>query len=111
MEVVHLIMVIGRFGCKKNKAKFSKQSGYNSGAEVQIPYLLILLSALLMILGTFLDWFSRCLHQLSHNDRVRLQELKAMDIYAEVVSYMLAQDVKLEQEIVSLTLMKGAENN
>jgi hypothetical protein len=31
------------------KAKLSKQSGYNSGAEVQIPYILILLSALLMI--------------------------------------------------------------
>ena len=31
------------------KAKLSKQSGYNSGAEVQIPYMLILLSALLMI--------------------------------------------------------------
>ncbi len=30
-------------------AKLSEQSGYNSGAEVQIPYLLILLSALLMI--------------------------------------------------------------
>jgi hypothetical protein len=30
-------------------AKLSKQSGYNSGAEVQIPYMLILLSALLMI--------------------------------------------------------------
>lgn len=31
------------------KAKLSKQTGYNSGAEVQIPYMLILLSALLMI--------------------------------------------------------------
>jgi hypothetical protein len=31
------------------KARLSKQSGYNSGAEVQIPYMLILLSALLMI--------------------------------------------------------------
>lgn len=31
------------------KAKLSKQAGYNSGAEVQIPYMLILLSALLMI--------------------------------------------------------------
>jgi hypothetical protein len=30
-------------------AKLSKQTGYNSGAEVQIPYMLILLSALLMI--------------------------------------------------------------
>lgn len=32
-----------------SKAKLSRQAGYNSGAEVQIPYLLILLSALLMI--------------------------------------------------------------
>lgn len=32
-----------------SKAKLSRQSGYNSGAEVQIPYMLILLSALLMI--------------------------------------------------------------
>ena len=31
------------------KSKLSRQSGYNSGAEVQIPYMLILLSALLMI--------------------------------------------------------------
>lgn len=31
------------------KAKLSRQSGYNSGAEVQIPYMLILLSALLLI--------------------------------------------------------------
>ncbi|HIY91015.1 MAG TPA: hypothetical protein H9970_07710, partial [Candidatus Merdibacter merdipullorum] len=30
-------------------AKLSRQTGYNSGAEVQIPYLLILTSALLMI--------------------------------------------------------------
>ena len=30
-------------------AKLSKQTGYNSGAEVQIPYLLILASALLLI--------------------------------------------------------------
>lgn len=32
-----------------DKAKLSKQTGYNSGAEIQIPYLLILSSALLMI--------------------------------------------------------------
>ncbi len=31
------------------KRNYQKQSGYNSGAEVQIPYMLILLSALLMI--------------------------------------------------------------
>lgn len=32
-----------------SNAKLSRQSGFNSGAEVQIPYMLILLSALLMI--------------------------------------------------------------
>ena len=32
-----------------DRAKLSRQTGYNSGAEVQIPYLLILSSALLMI--------------------------------------------------------------
>ena len=31
------------------RAKLSRQTGFNSGAEVQIPYLLILISALLMI--------------------------------------------------------------
>ena len=51
--------------------------------------------------------YARCLHQLSENDRNRLQNLKTMDAYAEVINYMLEQNVKLEQEIVSLTLMKG----
>ncbi|MCD8300090.1 MAG: hypothetical protein LUC41_02780 [Clostridiales bacterium] len=32
-----------------NRARLSRQTGYNSGAEVQIPYILILCSALLMI--------------------------------------------------------------
>lgn len=54
--------------------------------------------------------YTRCLHQLSHNDRARLQELKEMDTYAEVINYMLERDVKLEQEIVSLTLMNGINN-
>ena len=50
---------------------------------------------------------ARCLHQLSENDRVRLLELGKMEPYAEVVDYMLEQGVKLEQEIVSLDLMRG----
>lgn len=50
---------------------------------------------------------ARCLHQLSENDRVRLLELGRMEPYAEVVDYMLEQGVKLEQEIVSLDLMRG----
>lgn len=51
--------------------------------------------------------YIRCLHQLSSNDRDRLQELKEKERYVEVINYMLAQGVKLEQEIVSLTLMKS----
>lgn len=50
--------------------------------------------------------YGGCLHRLSHNDRIRLQELKEMDTYTEVVNYMLGQNVKLEQEIVSLDLIK-----
>ena len=51
--------------------------------------------------------FASCLHELSGNDKVRLQELKKSDAYEEVVQYMLRNNVKLEQEIVSLALMKG----
>ena len=50
--------------------------------------------------------FASCLHELTGNDRSRLQELKKMDAYEEVVQYMLCNNVKLEQEIVSLELMK-----
>lgn len=51
--------------------------------------------------------FAACLHELTDNDRIRLQELMKNDIYVDVVKYMLCNDVKLEQEIVSLTLMKS----
>ena len=51
--------------------------------------------------------FSSCLHELSDNDRVRLQELKKIEMYEDVVQYMLHNNVKLEQEIVSLALMKS----
>lgn len=50
--------------------------------------------------------YAMCLHQLSSNDRVRLLELGMMEPYVEVVNYMLEQGVKLEQEIVSLDLMR-----
>lgn len=50
--------------------------------------------------------YAMCRHPLSDHDRSRLQELKMMDAYAEVVHYMLVQNVKLEQEIVSLDLME-----
>ena len=51
--------------------------------------------------------FAACLHELSDNDRVRLHELKKIDVYEDVVRYMLYNNVKLEQEIVSLALMKS----
>ena len=55
--------------------------------------------------------FASCLHELSGNDRVRLRELKKIDVYEDVVRYMLHNNVKLEQEIVSLTLMKNETNS
>ena len=51
--------------------------------------------------------FASCIHKLSDNDRVRLQELKKIAVYGDVVQYMLHNNVKLEQEIVSLALMKS----
>lgn len=54
--------------------------------------------------------FATCLHELSDNDRVRLQELKKIEMYKDVVQYMLHNNVKLEQEIVSLTLMRNETN-
>ena len=49
--------------------------------------------------------YKKCLHKLSENDITRLQELKDMPVYKDVVDYMLRNRVKLEQEIVSLRLM------
>ena len=53
--------------------------------------------------------YSSCLHGLTEHDRARLRELKEMEPYGEVVSYMLEHGVKLEQEIVSLEVMKGVK--
>ena len=47
----------------------------------------------------------------SGDDRVRLRELKKIDVYEDVVRYMLHNNVKLEQEIVSLTLMRNETNS
>ena len=50
--------------------------------------------------------YKKCLHALSENDRVRLQELREKSEYEDVVEYMLEKSVKLEQEPVSLRLME-----
>ena len=46
-----------------------------------------------------------CIHKLSDNDVIRLQNLSEFDEYKEVVEYMLENNVKLEQEIISLDIM------
>lgn len=51
--------------------------------------------------------YQACLHKLTENDVLRLQTLKEMDTYAETIRFMLDNNVKLEQEIVSLTLMRN----
>lgn len=50
--------------------------------------------------------YESCLHRLTDNDTVRLQELKEMRVYADTIQYMLQHNVKMEQEIISLELMK-----
>ena len=56
---------------------------------------------------TMMNGFGVDVYKRQENDRVRLLELGRMEPYAEVVDYMLEQGVKLEQEIVSLDLMRG----
>lgn len=50
--------------------------------------------------------YESCLHRLTDNDIVRLQELKEISVYADTIQYMLQHNVKMEQEIISLELMK-----
>lgn len=52
------------------------------------------------------DEYTSCLHKLTENDKIKLQELKTINKYTDVVQYMLDNDVKLEQEIISMGLMK-----
>lgn len=50
--------------------------------------------------------YASCLHSLTENDQVRLRELSQKETYSDVVRYMLEHNIKLEQEIISLELMK-----
>ncbi len=45
--------------------------------------------------------FGPCLHPLTEQDRVRLESLKKQEMYRELAEYILENNVKLEQEIVS----------
>ena len=46
--------------------------------------------------------YAACLHPLTQTDRRRLSSLEGMEPYTETVQYMLAKNIKLEQEIISL---------
>ena len=45
--------------------------------------------------------YRSCLHPLTAQDRIRLESLKQQELYCQLASFMLTQNVKLEQEIVS----------
>ncbi len=45
--------------------------------------------------------FQSCLHTLTEEDRVRLQSLKKKEGYRQLAAYMLENNRKLEQEIIS----------
>lgn len=45
--------------------------------------------------------FQSCLQPLSNRDRSRLKSLTEQELYREAATYMLAHNVKLEQEIIS----------
>ena len=48
--------------------------------------------------------YTQCLKQLTESDRTRLSKLREMPEYGECIEYMLENNVKLEQEIISLIL-------
>lgn len=54
--------------------------------------------------------YNNCLKQLTDNDRKRLEKLKDYNEYNECIDFMLNNNVKLEQEIISL-MMDGGGNN
>ncbi len=45
--------------------------------------------------------FQSCLHPLTEQDRIRLRSLQKQEAYRDLAGYLLEQNVKLEQEVVS----------
>lgn len=52
--------------------------------------------------------YEHCLQKLTDNDRIRLENLKVYPEYTQLVDYMLENNCKLEQEIISLYQMLDA---
>lgn len=51
------------------------------------------------------EQYTECLLPLTENDMNRLKELQSNSLYSETIFYMLDNNIKLEQEIVSLNIM------
>lgn len=51
--------------------------------------------------------YAGCLQKLTPGDRKRLKKLRGTELYRQTAEYMLQENVKLEQEIVSLYLTDG----
>lgn len=49
--------------------------------------------------------YESCLLSLTDNDVIRLKDLKDNELYVHTINYMLENNIKLEQEIISLNLM------
>ncbi len=45
--------------------------------------------------------YRHCLQRLTDKDKIRLMSLLKNDTYKDVISYMLDNNIKLEQEIIS----------
>ena len=54
--------------------------------------------------------YSTCLSSLTDNDRIYGESLKESKEYGETIAYMLRNNVKLEQEIISYHLATQTEN-
>ena len=54
--------------------------------------------------------YSACLSSLTDNDRIYAESLKESNEYGETIAYMLRNNVKLEQEIISYHLATQTEN-
>ncbi len=50
---------------------------------------------------SFLIKYRAYAKRLNQNDRTKAENLVSQGMHAEILSYMLQQDVKLEQEIIS----------
>ncbi|MDO4921349.1 MAG: SbcC/MukB-like Walker B domain-containing protein [Phascolarctobacterium sp.] len=97
-----------------SKAKLSRQTGYNSGAEVQIPYLLILIAALLMYYNqkansTRLAFIDEPFAKMDpHNVQIMLDFMKRQKLQMIFCSPDKTEAIGNECEVILPALRVGA---